>query len=127
MFSLRGPSARQLGEILAASGTKEFSYRAVGATRSGELPAGYRHQRRSVVVGPASCFETAASGVRRWVAQIGSGFRVFPQEEVTQAGTDHLLLMRFVVVHVVAPMRVAYVVDEPARLGFAYGTLPGHP
>lgn len=25
------------------------------------------------------------------------------------------------------PCRVAYVVDEPTRRGFAYGTLPGHP
>jgi uncharacterized protein (UPF0548 family) len=26
-----------------------------------------------------------------------------------------------------APVRVVYVVDEPNRKGFAYGTLPGHP
>ena len=26
-----------------------------------------------------------------------------------------------------APGRVVYVVDEPRRRGFAYGTLPGHP
>jgi uncharacterized protein (UPF0548 family) len=26
-----------------------------------------------------------------------------------------------------APVRVVYVVDEPRRKGFAYGTLPGHP
>jgi uncharacterized protein (UPF0548 family) len=26
-----------------------------------------------------------------------------------------------------APVRVAYLVDEPAQAGFAYGTLPGHP
>ena len=26
-----------------------------------------------------------------------------------------------------APVRVAYVVDEPESQGFAYGTLPGHP
>ena len=26
-----------------------------------------------------------------------------------------------------APVRVVYVVDEPQRAGFAYGTLPGHP
>ena len=35
-----------------------------------------------------------------------------------------------VIVHlgpVRAPCRVVYVVDEPDRRGFAYGTLPGHP
>lgn len=25
------------------------------------------------------------------------------------------------------PCRVIYVIDEPERSGFAYGTLPGHP
>lgn len=29
--------------------------------------------------------------------------------------------------HVTAPARVIYVVDEPSRKGFAYGTLLGHP
>jgi uncharacterized protein (UPF0548 family) len=28
---------------------------------------------------------------------------------------------------VAAPCRVVYVVDDPRRSGFAYGTLPGHP
>ncbi|MDP3207567.1 MAG: DUF1990 domain-containing protein, partial [Rhodoglobus sp.] len=26
-----------------------------------------------------------------------------------------------------APARVVYLIDEPKRKGFAYGTLPGHP
>jgi uncharacterized protein (UPF0548 family) len=30
-------------------------------------------------------------------------------------------------IRVHAPCRVVYVTDEPARRGFAYGTLPGHP
>lgn len=29
--------------------------------------------------------------------------------------------------HITAPVRVVYVVDEPQRKGFAYGTLAGHP
>ena len=28
---------------------------------------------------------------------------------------------------VTAPVRVVYVIDEAARIGFAYGTLTGHP
>jgi uncharacterized protein (UPF0548 family) len=28
---------------------------------------------------------------------------------------------------IAAPVRVVYVIDEPDRVGFAYGTLPGHP
>jgi uncharacterized protein (UPF0548 family) len=37
------------------------------------------------------------------------------------------LVIPFGPLHVSAPVRVVYVVDEPARKGFGYGTLPGHP
>jgi uncharacterized protein (UPF0548 family) len=37
------------------------------------------------------------------------------------------LLIPFGPFRVGAPARVVYVVDTPARKGFAYGTLPGHP
>ena len=38
---------------------------------------------------------------------------------VVRVGTKHFGLD--------APVRVVYVVNEPTRQGFAYGTLPGHP
>jgi uncharacterized protein (UPF0548 family) len=28
---------------------------------------------------------------------------------------------------IIAPCRIVYVIDEPDRFGFGYGTLPGHP
>src|SRR5690606_259686 len=46
--------------------------------------------------------------------------RVTPGETAT-------LLIPFLFLRVAAPCRVIYVVDEPRRKGFAYGTLPGHP
>ncbi|WP_382307099.1 DUF1990 family protein [Herbiconiux sp. UC225_62] len=43
------------------------------------------------------------------------------------AGTTALLTIRAFGLNVHAPIRVVYIVDEPGRRGFAYGTLPGHP
>ena len=37
------------------------------------------------------------------------------------------LFIPFLFWHVTAPARVVYVIDEPDRKGFAYGTLAGHP
>ena len=37
------------------------------------------------------------------------------------------LVIPFGPLHIGAPVRVVYVIDSPARKGFAYGTLPGHP
>nr|WP_269902576.1 DUF1990 domain-containing protein [Terrimesophilobacter mesophilus] len=42
-------------------------------------------------------------------------------------GDTALLVVPFLFVGVHAPCRVIYVIDEPNRKGFAYGTLPGHP
>ncbi|WP_423917476.1 DUF1990 family protein [Frigoribacterium sp. 2-23] len=43
------------------------------------------------------------------------------------AGTTATLQMQAYGRHVSAPVRVVYVIDEPKRKGFAYGTLEGHP
>jgi len=43
------------------------------------------------------------------------------------AGDTAQLLIPFLFWRVTAPARVVYVIDEPRRKGFAYGTLPGHP
>jgi uncharacterized protein (UPF0548 family) len=42
-------------------------------------------------------------------------------------GDSVVLGIPFGPIHVKAPARVVYVVDELNRKGFAYGTLPGHP
>ena len=52
----------------------------------------------------------------------GAGLRVAATTEVAEVGTEVLgKLGPFA-----APCRVVYVVDEPNRRGFAYGSLPGH-
>lgn len=42
-------------------------------------------------------------------------------------GDTAVLTIPFWPIRVHAPCRVIYVIDEPNRKGFAYGTLPGHP
>ena len=52
----------------------------------------------------------------------GAGVRVSASAEVARPGADVLgRLGPFA-----APCRVVYVIDEPDRRGFAYGSLPGH-
>jgi uncharacterized protein (UPF0548 family) len=48
-------------------------------------------------------------------------------EPFLAAGDTALLSIPFLLWHVKAPVRVVYVVDEPDRKGFGYGTLKGHP
>lgn len=48
-------------------------------------------------------------------------------ESFIAPGDTAMLVLPFWFLGIHAPCRVIYVVDEPNRKGFAYGTLPGHP
>lgn len=106
-----------------------FTYAEVGATRSGgRLPDGYRHLRHRMRVGHGrTAFECAAAAVLEW--RMHAGMHVHPQASRPRAEpgatvTVFLTLGRW---HLSAPCEIVWVVDEPRRKGFAYGTLQGHP
>ncbi len=58
----------------------------------------------------------------RWGMLRGAGVKVEATTEVAAVGSEVIVGLG----PVQAPCRVVYVVDEPDRRGFAYGTLPGH-
>ncbi|MCW2687520.1 MAG: hypothetical protein JWR37_2410 [Mycobacterium sp.] len=108
---------------LSELATLPLTYREVGAT-AGALPDGYHHSRVTAPIGNGrDRFEEAGDAVMRWGMQRGAGLKVEASNGVAAVGT--VALVRIGPVRV--PCRVVYVVDEPDRRGFAYGTLPGHP
>jgi uncharacterized protein (UPF0548 family) len=101
---------------------RALTYPEVGAT-AGPMPAGYHHVRQSAVIGTGRArFEEAADAVMRWGMLRGAGLRVDSTTDVAAVGSEVIVGMGPVRV----PCRVVYVIDEPDRRGFAYGTLPGH-
>jgi uncharacterized protein (UPF0548 family) len=99
-----------------------LTYVDVGAT-AGRLPAGYHHVQKSAVIGHGrSRFVEAAAAGMRWGMLRGAGLRVVATTERAEVGSEVIVQLG----PVQAPCRVVYVVDEPDRRGFAYGTLPGH-
>ena len=127
MFLLHKPSKELLASVLAASEDAELTYKAVGATQHGEIPLGsYKHDHYSLTLGPASTFYRAAEGLRHWKEHAGAGVAVIPDRDV-RVGTTHINMMEIFSFVVLAPVRVVYIIDEPDRFGWAYGTLPGHP
>ena len=109
------PAAR-VAQLKAAP----FTYAEVGAT-AGELPAGYRTISRRVRV--STGFDEAADQLLAWRVQEASGFRVLASS--ARVEPESVVVLRLGPIKV--PCRVVYVVDEPTRQGFGYGTLPGHP
>jgi uncharacterized protein (UPF0548 family) len=105
-----------------------FTYDEVGATRDGALPAGYDHVAREHVVGTGrEEFDRASAAVFRWAAQRGAGLRIRAGGPASTPGTVVLMTAGLPRLGLDIPCRVVWVVDEPDRRGFAYGTLPGHP
>ena len=128
MLRLRRPTDDDLHAVLDAAAEAPFTYAEVGATRGATMPAGYHHGTEGAVVGQGDAtFARAAEGLRRWQAHAGIGAQVHPAGAPVEVGTVVATVLRVGPAWMVAPCRIAYVVDEPDRFGFAYGTLPGHP
>ncbi|GHF27263.1 hypothetical protein GCM10011600_30150 [Pseudolysinimonas yzui] len=62
-------------------------------------------------------------------ASTTSGEQVYADTgaKLVAAGETAILLLGWGPLSLRAPVRIVYVIDEPTRRGFAYGTLPGHP
>ncbi|MFF0409250.1 DUF1990 family protein [Kitasatospora sp. NPDC004745] len=119
-----------LHDRLLAARAAAPSYPEVGATRGGPLPAGYAHLRRRVHLGHGpQVLARAGRYVLGWGSQLGTGFAVYPHAPAEEGAT---VLLRLSLPggrwpRLVIPCRVVWTVDRPDRIGFAYGTLPGHP
>ncbi|MER7703233.1 DUF1990 domain-containing protein [Kitasatospora sp. NPDC097605] len=115
---------------LSAARAAAPGYREVGATRDARLPDGYTHLRRRVHLGHGpQVLARAGRFVLGWGCQLGTGFAVYPYVPVEPGAT---VLLRLALPgtrwpRLVIPCRVVWTVEEPDRIGFAYGTLPGHP
>jgi uncharacterized protein (UPF0548 family) len=129
VFLVRRPSDAKLSQILADVADAPFTYDRVAATaHPGELPEGYHHVHAARVVGKGDeAFAAAVDGIRRWQLHRRQGYRVAPDDPPVEVGTVVALDVPLVAIHVVATCRIAWVIDEPDRFGFGYGTLPIHP
>ncbi len=102
------------------------TYREVGASRDGSLPADYHHVRVRERIGDEEDFERAITGLRTWVAHEGAGLRIYPHDELAPDATV-IAVTTLGPLQMVAPCRIVAVFKDPDSFGFAYGTLPGHP
>jgi uncharacterized protein (UPF0548 family) len=105
----------------------DLTYDHVGGT-SGVLPDGYHHLNRRMIIGRgAAKFDDAARALLGWQTHLRSGLQVSTSSATVKGDTVVMLGIGAGPFTLRAPCRVVYVVDEPDRQGFAYGTLPGHP
>ncbi len=126
LFRLTKPRHEEIARFVAGQADQPFSYPHVGCT-SGELPDGWAVDRYRTVLGPGrAAFERAQSLVRRWTMFRMPWIELHTPGAPISPGTTVGILARSLGVWTLNAARIVYVVDEPGRFGFAYGTLPGH-
>ncbi|MET9675525.1 DUF1990 domain-containing protein [Streptomyces sp. NPDC006482] len=106
-----------------------LTYPEVGATRAPEsLPEGYHHLRHSAVVGHGrTAFEAAGAAVTTWRTHRASGATVRSEAVRAEPGIHLEVSVGVGPVRIGAPCAVVWTAYEEHRVGFAYGTLTGHP
>ena len=122
-----GPELLQ-GTAIDELAAAPYSYREVGTTRHDQLPSGYRVLRKHVVLaGGRERLDRVADRLMGWGVQLGAGLRM--QVSSRRVVQDAVLIatLQLGPFPVRTRCRVVYLIDEPERVGFAYGTLPGHP
>ncbi len=112
---------------MSSSPDAGLTYPDVGATR-GDLPVGYQHLERHRTVGVGrEAYEQAADRLMTWGVQRGAGLSVRADAARAAIGVQVSVRLGVGRLAVSAPCRVVYTVEEENRVGFAYGTLQGHP
>jgi uncharacterized protein (UPF0548 family) len=115
-----------------------FTYDEVGCTQDDETPEGFhRLEYRQRIGDGDEVFQRAADALLTWRMHRAAGIPVTATATPPQVGTDSLgrlgpgMLIRRLRTQtqlgLPVPCRVVRVVNEPDRIGFAYGTLEGHP
>ena len=127
MWHFRPPDVARVRRFLDAQRALPLTYPAAGATDGGAAPAGFvlDHNRQRLGRGEAA-FARAREDVRRWRMFPATWTAIEPSGAAIASGEVIAILIRALGVWWLNPARIVYVIDEPRRFGFAYGTLPGH-
>ncbi|HSK01852.1 MAG TPA: DUF1990 domain-containing protein [Kofleriaceae bacterium] len=127
MWHFSRPAGARVRRHLDAQRALPLTYSAVGATNGGDAPPGFvlDHNRQRLGRGEA-VFARAREDVRRWRMFPAPWTAIEPAGAPIAEGEVVAVLIRALGVWWLNAARIVYVIDEPRRFGFAYGTLPGH-
>src|SRR5678815_569115 len=124
MFSLLEPSDQTVREVIARQRDLPFTYSAVGGTRAG-LPEGFTVDHNRIEVGRGeSDFKTAIITIQNWKHFDLGWVTIVPDGVKLEIGATVAVKARAFGSWSLNAARVIYLIEEPRKFGYAYGTLP---
>lgn len=126
MFRISEPSERDAVEFISSQRNLPFTYAEVGATNT-TPPSGYKIDRNRIRLGEGEAtYQRAVEALKSW-RHFDLGWVVIAPRGVTvEVGATVAVKARAFGTWSLNASRVVYVIEEPRRWGFAYGTLPDH-
>ncbi|MFH9419494.1 DUF1990 family protein [Streptomyces sp. NPDC017529] len=113
---------------MTPSPSAPFNYAEHGATRRRPLPGGYRHLHEATYLGHGrAVLEAAGEAVTTFRMHRAAGVRVRASAAEAAPGVAVVCDLGLGPARLPAPCRVVWSEYESERIGFAYGTLTGHP
>lgn len=126
MFLLRKPADQQINNFISAQRHTDFSYSPSGLTRDAR-PSGYNVDHNRVELGSGSaCFRAAVRAIQQWKMFDLGWVRLCSSQTPIETGSTVAIIVRHLGFWSMNACRIVYVIDEPERYGFAYGTLAEH-
>jgi uncharacterized protein (UPF0548 family) len=126
VFTPARPSNDRIARFRAEQGALDFAYAYVGSTR-GAAPIGMQRDEHRTVLGTGdAAWARARAAVRTWRMFDFDWVELHDSGTPIETGRTVVVLVRSLGLWSLNAARIAYVVDEPRRFGFAYATLPEH-
>jgi uncharacterized protein (UPF0548 family) len=127
MVSLFYPSAATLDAFIEQQSPLPFTYPMVGETRRSLAPVGFDHDFNTIDLGSGDAvWQAACTALRAWRMFPKPWTMITPTQAPLRMGTVVAMSAQVFGIWWINSCRIVYVIDEPNRFGFAYGTLPGH-
>ena len=127
MFRLFTPTKDEIDRFIGSREADSHSYPEVCATRETPFPDGYvvDHNRQLLGSGLED-FQRAKAAIRSWTMFSVPGITLFYTDTPIETGRNVAMLAEHLGFCSLNSCRIVYVIDEPQRFGFAYGTLTEH-
>lgn len=126
MFLISKPTDAAISDFLAKAAKSTFSYAEVGAT-NGEPPRGFNVDHNRIVIGRGlEDFARAKDAIRSWKMFDLGWVRLVPADTPIEEDRNVAIVVSHFGFYSMSSARIVYVIDEPSRFGFAYGTLAEH-
>jgi uncharacterized protein (UPF0548 family) len=128
VWQLSQPTPEQVRALREEQRGLPFTYPGVGVTREGGEPTrGFDHDHHRQLLGRGEAsFAAARDAIRGWQMFPPPLATIEPAGIPIAAGEVAAVVVRAFGGWFLNAARIVYVIDEPRRFGFAYGTLPCH-